>query len=103
MESERGDMNCELTLKDCEMDEGAKKTIKDKINALLDVSPSDAGASSHITKTITGYFGVLQVFSSQGKFITEVTGRNFDALIKSLFRLMYQKMKIWRYHRFLIQ
>ena len=96
-------MNYELTLDDFELGENFKKRIADKIDHLLEVSPSDAGASSKITKTKTGYLGILQIFSSQGKFVVETTGRNLDDLVKSLLRLMYRQIKKWRNCRFLTE
>lgn len=74
--------------------------LKDRIDDLLDFSPSDAGAISNIIKTKDGYSGVLQVFSTQGKFIAEATGRDLNEMIKSLFKLMYKEIKIWKKGRF---
>lgn len=93
-------MNHELTLNDFEMDESFKRKFKCKINNLLNVSPSDAGASSKITKTEVGYSGVLQLFSSQGKFIAEASERNLNDLTKSLVQTMYRQIETWRSHRF---
>ena len=59
-------MTTQLKLKNLDMDEGLKSTFRAKIEQLLDVSPSDAGATSKITKTKSGYLGVLLVVSSQG-------------------------------------
>ena len=96
-------MKYELTLNDFEREEDFKKVLKDKIDRLLEVAPSDANATSEITKIKTGYLGVLQIFSSQGKFVAETTGRNLDDLVKSLFQLMYRQMKKWRNCRFLTE
>ena len=96
-------MNYELTLNTFEREEAFKENLKDKIDHLLEVAPSDANATSEITKTKTGYLGVLQIFSSQGKFVAETTGRNLDRLVKTLFRLMYRQMKKWRNCRFLTE
>ncbi len=94
-------MNCELTINDFNPSDTFKSIFKKNIEALLEVAPSDSGASSNISKTLTGYLGVLQIISSQKKFIVSTDGRDLDELIKSLFALMHKQITIWRNQRFL--
>jgi hypothetical protein len=89
-----------LTLNNYEGDESFRKILTEKIDNLLDVSPSDAAASSRITKTKTGYHGTLQIFSSQGRFIAETAAHTADDVIKDLFKRMHRQMKNWRNCRF---
>jgi hypothetical protein len=92
--------NYQLTLNNFELDESFKKVFIEKISSLLDVSPSDAGAHSNLTKTKTGYLGVLEIISSQGKFAVETVGSDLENMVKSLFQLMHQQMNNWRSLRF---
>jgi hypothetical protein len=85
----------------CELDETFGKILRGKISDLLDVSPSDAGANSKITKTNTGYLGVLEIISSQGRFVAETAGHDLETLVKSLFGLIHHQMNNWRSLRFL--
>ena len=94
-------MTHNLTIKNVELEETFKKLFGIKISALLDVCPSDAGANSHITKTQSGYRGVLEVVSSQGKFVVEEVGHDLNKMVKSLFELMHRQINQWRVHRFL--
>ena len=86
----------DLTLKDFEMEEGARRTLTDKMSHLLDVSPSDAAASSSITKTGTGYLGDLRVVSQQGKFVAATAAHSLDELFSSMFQLIHRQLKLWR-------
>ena len=78
-----------------------RKIFKDKLNDLLDVSPSDSSASSNITKTVSGYLGKLQILSSQGEFKASTTGHDLDDMIKNLFNQMHHQVTQWRSKRFL--
>jgi len=92
-------MSIQSNLNTVKLDEGCQMKFENKLCQLLELSPSDAGASSNITKTNSGYLGVLQIASSQGKFIVETAARDLDGLIKSLFKLMHKKIDGWRRHR----
>jgi len=92
-------MEHQVTLNDFEADDGFHQTFNHKINGLLEVSPSDSGASTNIFKTKTGYLGRLQLYSSQGKFVVESASRDIDELVKSMFNLMHGKVKNWRKFR----
>ena len=94
-------MTYELTINDFDLKEDFKKIFKDKLNDLLDVSPSDSSASSSITKTVSGYFGKLQIVSSQGKFIVSTAGHDLDDLVKNLFSQIHRQVTQWRNKRFL--
>ena len=94
-------MNYQLTLNNFELDETFKTIFGGKISDLLDVSPSDAGANSSLTKTKTGYLGALEVISSQGKFVVEAVEHDLDKMVKSLFQLMHRQISNWRNLRFL--
>lgn len=96
-------MNCDLVLKNNKMEDRVRKILVAKIDSLLDVSPSDAAASSKIVKTGAGYKGVLQICSAQGKFVAETATRDVNDLIKSLFRTMHRRLKKWRKVRFAAQ
>jgi hypothetical protein len=93
-------VNYQLILNNFELDETFKKIFGSKINDLLDVSPSDAGANSSLTRTKTGYLGVLEVISSQGKFVVEAGEHDLDKMVKSLFLLMHRQITNWRSLRF---
>ena len=94
-------MKYELILNNFKFDETFKKLFDGKISDLLDVSPSDANANSNMTKTKTGYLGVLEVISSQGKFVVEAVGHDLDNMVKSLFQLMHRQISNWRNLRIL--
>jgi len=89
-------MNSEMTFSNFSLSEGVKKSFKNKIETLLDVSPSDSGVSSNITKTLTGYLGKLQIVSSQGRFAVTTAGQDLEDMIKSLFNLMHREIINWR-------
>jgi hypothetical protein len=92
-------MNCDLTINDFKLNETFKKSFKNKLEKLLDVSPSDSGASSNITKTVSGYFGKLQIASSQGKFIVSSAGHDLEEMLRNLFSLMHTQVTTWRTKR----
>lgn len=96
-------MSHQFTLNNFEMDETQRGLFKNRISALLDVSPSDAGARSGITKTSTGYLGIMEILSSQGKFVVETAGQDLENLINSLFHLMHRRMRNWQSRRFLME
>lgn len=96
-------MSFELTMSNFELplDESFRKIFKGKISDLLDVSPSDSNAHSKIIKTDTGYRGIIEVISSQGKFVAETVEHDLDNMVKTLFQLIHRQMRHWRSLRFL--
>jgi hypothetical protein len=94
-------MSYELTFKDFETSESFTTSLKSKIESLLDISPSDAGVHSCITKIKDGYSGVLKIVSSQGKFAVEAAAQDLDGLMKTLFQLMSGQVRSWQSRRFL--
>jgi hypothetical protein len=93
-------MTSQFTQNNFEMDEATKSLFNNRIDALLDVSPSDAGALSEFTKTGGGYRGVMEIISSQGRFVVESAAKDLENLINSLFHLMHRRMRSWQTGRF---
>lgn len=94
-------MNHDLNFNGMECDEETKHTIEHKLDDLLEKAPSDATSNSLFTKMKKGYTGMLNVISSQGKFVATAAGRDMNETIRSLFNEIHQQLKVWRAHRYL--
>ncbi len=80
---------------------GFKESYEGQINDLLEVAPSDACATSKIVKMKEGYFGILQIFSAEGRFDVHAKCGQLDDLVKALVTQMHGHIKSWRKYRFL--
>ncbi len=72
---------------------------RNKINSLIESSPSDANATMKINKTKLGYRGILKIISSQGVFKAKACHRNLKDMFNSLISSVDTQVKTWRTNR----
>jgi hypothetical protein len=90
----------ELLVKGLKSTHSLEEALKTKINNILEIAPSDASASAELRKVKKGYEGVLNIFSSQGKFIAQAVGDNLNDLVHNLSHQINKQIKDWRVCRF---
>jgi len=93
----------ELIFKGLESTKNIEEGVRRRIHNLLEHAPSDASASAELKKSHKGYEGLIEIFSSQGKFVAEAVGSNVNDLIHSLTQQMQKQFKEWRGYRFQAQ
>ncbi len=93
----------ELIFKGLKSTKNIEDGIRRRIHNLLESAPSDASASAEVKKSAKGYEGLIEIFSSQGKFVAEAVGANVNDLIHSLTHEIQKQIKEWRGYRFQIQ
>jgi hypothetical protein len=93
----------ELIFKGLKSTQNIEDAVRRRINNLLESAPSDASASAKVKKGAKGYEGLIEIFSSQGKFVAEAVGSNINDLVHSLTREIQKQFKEWRGYRFQTQ
>ena len=79
-----------------------KTGYREKLAHLLEKAPSDASLSSHLTKIKKGYEGMIEVISTQGRFIAKSFHKDPNDLAFELIDQVYQQILSWRTKRFSI-
>jgi hypothetical protein len=93
----------ELIFKGLKSTKSLEEGIRRRIHNLLESAPSDASASAEVKKSHKGYEGLIEIFSSQGKFVAEAVGSNMNDLVHSLTSQIQKQIKEWRGYRFQVQ
>jgi len=93
----------ELIFKGLKSTKNIEEGVRRRIHNLLESAPSDASASAELKKSHKGYEGLIEIFSSQGKFVAKAVGSNVNDLIHSLSHDLHKQIKEWRGYRFQTQ
>jgi hypothetical protein len=93
----------ELVFKGLKSTQGIEDKLRRHIQGLLESAPSDSSASAKLVKGRKGYEGLIEIFSTQGKFVAEAVGSNVTDLVKTLTHQLHDQIKKWRGYRFQIQ
>ncbi len=91
----------ELVVNGLKTTQAFEEALREKVQSLLESAPSDATASAVLRKCEAGYEGLIQIFSSQGKFVAKSVSQNFNDLVQTLSKELHQQFKVWRGYRFL--
>jgi hypothetical protein len=93
----------ELVVNGLKSTQKVEENLRNRIQALLESAPSDASASAKFKKAKRGYEGLIEIFSSQGKFVAEAVGGNLNEVIHNISGQILKQIKDWRGYRFQIQ
>lgn len=83
-----------------EVSDDFKKAFKSGLDNLNEQAPSDSSICTKIEKLKKGYQGVLEVFSSQGRFTASAFDLNPTNVAVSLFSQIYKQITSWKKQRF---
>jgi hypothetical protein len=90
----------ELVVSGLKSTQNIEESLRRHIHNLLETAPSDASASAKLRKVKKGYEGLIEIFSSQGKFIAQGVSENIPELVKALTKQLHSQFKDWRGNRF---
>ncbi len=83
-----------------DLDHEFKKIFKGKLDFLLDKAPSDSTLKHQFSKMKKGYEGVIEIISSQGKFLARAIHHDPQQLAIGLVEDVYGQILSWRNRRF---
>ena len=93
----------ELIVKGLKSTQKVEESLRERIQTLLESAPSDASASAKMSKVKRGYEGIIEIFSSQGKFVAGAVGENMNDVLLAMTKQIHKQFKDWRGYRFQIQ
>jgi len=93
----------ELVVSGLKSTQNIEEALRRHIQSLLETAPSDASASAKVKKVKKGYEGLIEIFSSQGKFIAQGVHSSIPELVKTLTKQLHSQFKDWRGYRFQVQ
>ncbi len=92
-------INPEITT---DVDKEFKNIYKDTLSYLLEKAPSDASLKSQVSKIKKGYEGVIEIFSSQRKFLASAICTDPNELASELVNQIHSQILKWRNDRVLL-
>ncbi|MDZ4678537.1 MAG: hypothetical protein SGI74_13650 [Oligoflexia bacterium] len=76
-----------------------KKNYERHLDDLLESAPSDASASSKISKIKKGYEGIIDICSSQGHFVAKAICKEPQEVVLALFGQIQSQLRDWQNNR----
>jgi hypothetical protein len=80
-------------------EEGFKNSYERHLDDLMENAPSDASASSTICKLKRGYSGILDICSSQGRFVAKAICKDPQEMAQQLFGQIQKQLQDWQHRR----
>jgi len=82
------------------LEEGFKEFYQHTLDGLLDQVPEDASISSSIRKVNKSYVGLLNIFSTGGRFVAKALGKSPQDTVNSLVKQIQEQIRAWHRTRF---
>jgi hypothetical protein len=78
---------------------GFRSFFELELENLLEEAPSDSSVSSYFRKMKDGYSGIVNIVSSQGRFVAEAASQDLNEIVASIKAQIHQQLAQWRENR----
>lgn len=75
---------------------GFKKFFELELENLMEEAPSDASVSTYFKKMKDGYTGIVNIVSSQGRFVAEAASQDLNEIVTSIKAQIHNQIAQWR-------
>jgi hypothetical protein len=75
---------------------GFKSFFELELENLMEEAPSDASISSYFKKMKDGYTGIVNIVSSQGRFVAEAASQDLNEIVASIKEQIHRQIAEWR-------
>ena len=78
---------------------GFQEFLEKELDDMMDAAPSDASVSGYVTKIKDGYTGIVNIVSSQGRFVAKAVSQDLNDIVMKMKKQIDDQLSAWRDRR----